>query len=333
MKHNFYFILFFFIGFLGFSQTLPIFRYHKPLSALNLITTSSTFGYSLRKLSTSYTGFAVRLRRNSAGAPEANVAFDIADIVSGNSIVTITKAGDGLIIGQQMTLTTFISTNQVFVIVWYNQGSSAFDATQVNSVNQPELKLNSAGAGGNTKPSILFVSGFPTLAGGGDYLIINQPIENIVAQGIRGTFMFAIKVAANLNHFAFGYRNNSTNWRWSFHVNWSDGKLYFDSAEVCCATNRATPNGANLNLWKQYTIVRGNTYKTVRISGATTGLNNSTAASTTQSGGQFHIGSAQNNTVDQTFSGNISELLMFPTDLPLSDIVAVENNQIAFWSL
>jgi hypothetical protein len=194
------------------------------------------------------------------------------------------------------------------------------------------LVLNSAGSS-NDKPSILFDgAGAPTSGGGGDFLIINQQIQNIVDQGIRGTFLFSMKPTANSNHFAFGYRNASTDWRWSFHVNWSDQNLYFDSAESCCATNRSIPNGANINLWKQYTIVRGTTYKTVRISGGTTGLNNAAASSSTQTGGQFHIGSAWNNP-DNTFTGNISELLMFPTDLSISDIISLENNQISYWNL
>lgn len=313
----------------GWSQTLPMFRYHKPLPPFNLISTAPSFGYSLRNLSTTYNGFAVKIRRNSTGQPEANVDFDIADIVSGNSIVTVTKAGGGLTVGQTLTLTTFIGASQVFVVTWYDQGNPTFDATQPTAINQPRLVLNSAGTA-NDKPSILF-DGVGTPAGGGDFLIINQPIQNIVDQGIRGTFMLALRPTNNSNHFTFGYRS-AADWRWTFHINWSDGNFYFDSAEVCCAPNRSFANGANLNLWKQYSVVRGTSYKTVRISGITTGLNNSTAPSTIQAGGQFHIGSALNNP-DATFSGNISELLMFPTDLTLGDIISVEKNQIAYWNL
>lgn len=324
-------IFFFSLCFVNAQAVLPINRYFKPKGTLELIPTNSSFGYSLRKLKSSYSGFALKIRRNSTQNPEANVAFDISEIVSGNSTVTITKAGDGLTVGQTMTLTTFISTNQVFVVTWYNQGNSVFDASQVNANNQPQLVLNSAGSS-NTKPSILFVGGVPSVVGGGDFLIIPQPIQNIVDQGIRGTFLWAMKPTANSNHFTFGYRNSSTDWRWSFHANWSDGNLYFDSAESCCAANRSIANGSNINLWKQYTIVRGTSYKTVRISGTITGLNNSLATSTSQTGGEFHIGSAYNNP-NSTFSGNLSELIMFPTDLILSDIIAVEKNQIAFWNL
>jgi hypothetical protein len=332
MKYYFKLILLVLISNICNSQTLPMYRYHKP-KALDLIDTASSFAYSLRKIESSYTGFAIRIRRNSAGSPQADVAFDSTDVVSGNSIITITSAGDGLSVGQTMSLATFIDTNLVYVNIWYNQGDSAFDATQTSVGNQPRLVLNSAGIL-NNKPSILFTTGTPALTTavtGGDFLVINQPIQNILDNGIRGTFLWALKPSSNIAHFAFGYKA-STNWRWSFHVNWKDGRLYFDSAEACCAPNRSIANATNINLWKQYTIVRGTTYKTVRIGGATTGLNNSSAVSTSQSGGQFHIGSAFNNP-NNTFSGYISELIMFPIDLSLTDITTIENNQIAYWDL
>ena len=321
-------IFLFSFGILNAQGVLPLNRYYKPQGPLDLILQTSTFGYSLRKIKSSYSGFALKVRRNSTQNPEADIAFDVSEVVSGSSIVTITKSGDGLTVGQTLTLASFISTNQVFVVTWYDQGGS-FNATQANVNQQPLLVLNTAGIS-NNKPSILFIGGSPS--GSGKFLIINQPVQNILDQGIRGTFFWAIRPLANSAHFAFGFRNASTDWRWSFHVNWLDGNLYFDAAEVCCAANRAIVNGGNINLWKQYTIVRGLSYKTVRISGGTTGLNNAAASSTAQTGGAFHIGSALNNP-NSTFDGNVSELIMFPTDIPLNEIEAIEKNQMAYWNL
>jgi len=186
--------------------------------------------------------------------------------------------------------------------------------------------LNSVGTG-NTKPSLLF--------DGTDFLRIQQPMESILNNGINGSFMIAVKSTANSNHFTFGYRKNTnpnSNWRWSFHINWSDGYTYFDAAEVCCATNRRFFNSANINQWKQYSFIRGTTYKTARVSGTTTALNNSPATSIAMTGGEFQIGSALNNP-NGLFQGSISELLMFPTDLSIPNATIVEQNQINYWNL
>jgi hypothetical protein len=104
MKHIIYSIIIFLCINSSYAQTLPTFRYHKPTPIFNIISTAPSFGYSLRKLNFNYTGFAVRIRRASGGNPEADVAFDIADIVSGNSVVTVTSAGGGLTVGTTMTL-------------------------------------------------------------------------------------------------------------------------------------------------------------------------------------------------------------------------------------
>ncbi len=318
-------ILFFFVSNNTQAQgVLPVHRYFSPITPFDLLQQAPSFGYSLRKLKNSYTGFAARLRRNTTGGPTADVAFDTANIVSASSLVTITSigTGSGFTIGQIIPLSTFINGNRVFVSIWYNQGGGV-NATQTTDANQPELILNSAGTG-NTKSSISF-------DGSNDFLLMNEQIQNVVASGIRGSFLLAIKPGANNDHFTFGYRSLA-DWRWSFHINWSDGFCYFDAAETCCAGNRRFSNSSNINSWKQYSFVRGNTYKTARVSGQATALNNSAAASTAQTGGSFSIGSTTNNP-NSTFTGNISELLMFPTDLSTVELNVIEQNQIAYWNL
>ncbi|MFC6268013.1 hypothetical protein [Frigoriflavimonas asaccharolytica] len=307
-----------------FGQVLPTNRYYRPAGPLDITSTASSFGYSLRKLKNSYSGFSIKIRNGSTNA-EANVAFDNTGVVSTNSEVTITLAGGGFSVGNTTTLSSFKGSAVLYVTTWYDQGATAYDSTQTIIANQPQLQLNTAGSG-NTKPSIYF-------DGSNDYLAINQPIQNIVNNGITGSFVVAIKPLANNNQFSFGYINTATNWRWSFHVNWSDGNSYFDSGENCCASNRRYYNAPNIGLWKQYSFIRGTSYKTVRVSGATTALNNSAATSSTQTGGQFWIGNAFGNSTNTPYTGYMSEVLMFPTDMPISAITPIENDQIGFWNL
>ena len=321
--------IFAFLPFFTAQGVAPVQRYVPKQAPLDRVNQSPSFGYSLRKLKRGYTGYAIRVR-NATNSAVGDVSYDTTGIVSVNSKVTIVTSGSsGFGVGSIQTFTAFKGAANLFVAIWYDQGLNGYHANQTVNGRQPELLMNTAGSL-NNKPSILFTGGSPF--GSGKFLIISQPIQNIVDQGIRGTFLWAMKPTANSDHFAFGYRNASTDWRWSFHVNWSDGNLYFDAAETCCAANRSIANGGNINLWKQYTIMRGTSYKTVRISGGNTGLNNSAAGSTSQTGGEFHIGSAMNNP-NSTFGGNISELIMIKTDLSINNVAPIENDQITFWNL
>ena len=308
------------------GQALPVNRYYNLSYLLDETTQSPSFAYSLRKLKSSYLGFAVRVRRGSDNA-EANVSFDDNDVVSGNSIVTVTAIGtSSLTVGQVLDYNTFGSATTLFVTTWYDQGLNAYHATQTNNALQPTIVLNSASPS-NLLPSILFDGTAPA-----DYLSVGQPIENITTNGINGSFMLVCKPTRNQNQLSFGTRLAS-NWRWAIHMNWGDGFCYFDASEICCATNRRFANTANINLYKQYSFIRGNTYKTALLNNNLTALNNSPGGSTAQTGGDFLLGSWSGSPGSTGFFGNTSEIIMFPTDLATAQIAPVISNQMLFWGL
>jgi hypothetical protein len=284
-------------------------------------TSNASFAYSLRKLRRAYNGFSIKVRRGTDNA-EGNIAFDAAGIVSTNSNVTVTAKGSStLTVGSVINFNTFKGIQQLFVTTWYDQGFNAYNAVQTATANQPELTMNTAAGG--LKPSISF--------NGSYYLVINQPIENIVSSGLSGTFLLALKTTINSAQFAFGYRNSATDWRWTMHLNWSDGNCYFDAAEVCCATYRSFNNSANVNFWKQYSFIRGTGYKTIRVSD-TTKIDSAAAPSITQTGGQFYIGYSYGIS-SGLFQGFMSEVLMFPKNFPLFALKPLEYNQINYWKL
>lgn len=308
------------------AQALPVNRYEVRKLVLDLYEGNPSFAYSLRKLKRDYNGFAVKIRRSSDNA-EVNVYFDTNDIVSNSSNVTVTAIGtSSLIIGQVLNYATFIGANTAFVTTWYDQGTNAYHATQTTVAVQPRLVLNSAGPL-NTLPSILYDGTAPP-----DYLNVSQPIQNLTNSGINGSFLLVCKPTQNTGQLSFGTRFASE-WRWAFHINWSDGNCYFDASEICCAGNRAFANGGNINLYKQYSFVRGTTFKTLRINGIATTLNNAAAASTANTGGSFFIGAWSGLPGSTGFFGNTSEIIMFPTDLTNIQLAPVESNQVSFWGL
>jgi len=95
-------------------------------------------GYSLRKLSKSYTGFAIKVQDNVGGATQ-DIGFN----------------ADGEL--DTVALLAYAGSNDVFVETWYDQSGSGNNATQGSSAARP--KIVSSGAvvvDNNGKPAVEF---------------------------------------------------------------------------------------------------------------------------------------------------------------------------------
>ena len=99
--------------------------------------------YSLRKVDSSYSGNAVRIRRSSDDV-EVDVAFDSDDKVSSSSAITnTTEQGGESGETNATTLGDFISGTDAFVHTWYDQAGSN-DAVQETASNQPKIAESGA---------------------------------------------------------------------------------------------------------------------------------------------------------------------------------------------
>ena len=321
------FILLFLCGEKSWSQTvLPIHRYiYADTTDTEIVhPEATTLGFSLRRMSRGYRGASVRVRRGSDNA-EADVFFDSLGVVSVNSPVVVTNVGSsGLTLNQELTYSVFTGGNTIYVTTWYHQGSdSSFDAVQTNTSNQPRLLLNTAGSG-NTLPSIRF--------SGNEFLNVFKPVEDILDGSYSGSFLVVVRTVQNRAHFTFGVKT-STNWRWAFHINWTNGRAYFDSGEVCCVNPRSYPN--NINVWKQYTFVRGDLVKLARVNGVNTEINSTNTPAIPRTGTvtpeAFQIGSGAGDS--RNFNGYMSEVIMYPSQLSSTEYSSLEQNQINYWGL
>jgi hypothetical protein len=104
------------------------------------IYTSASAAYSVRKLSNSYTGDAIRVRRSSDNA-ETDIGF------SGNSL-------------DETALTTFVGAGDGFVTTWYDQSGNSNDAIQSTAVSQPQIvfggNINKLTGTGTGRPALEF---------------------------------------------------------------------------------------------------------------------------------------------------------------------------------
>ncbi len=93
--------------------------------------------YSLRKLSSTYSGSAIRVRRSSDNT-EQNIGFD----GSGNLDTT--------------ALTSFVGAGNGFVTTWYDQSGNGNDVTQSTAANQPTIVSSGIVVTTSGKPTIQF---------------------------------------------------------------------------------------------------------------------------------------------------------------------------------
>lgn len=296
---------------------------------LDQIGLTPSFAFSTRKLREAYTGFALRIRRNTDNA-EADVAFDTNNVVSNTSIVTIAVAGtSGLALNATLTLADFSSGNTLHVSIWYDQGSNGYHGIQTSAANQPIFSMASAGAT-NQYASLAFTGTSR------HHVVVNQTLSTLLTDALRGTLGLLLKpTPATTNNNSFGYFDPSNvNRRWSAHINWPGGGLFTDfGSSVEAAGTRNFVNTSNENKYKQYTLIRYSTTKTTKVSGVV--MQNKVTQNVLTAlvtGGNFGVGTTTGGlNTENGFFGNMAEFVLFKEDLTNMQINILENNQILFW--
>jgi hypothetical protein len=90
-------------------------------------------GYSVRRLSSTYTGNLIRVRRSSDNT-EQDIGYDSNNVLDTASLLSFVGAGNG------------------FVTTWYDQSGNANNATQTTALNQPQIVSSGALLTANSKP-------------------------------------------------------------------------------------------------------------------------------------------------------------------------------------
>jgi hypothetical protein len=98
---------------------------------------SATAAYSLRRLSSTYTGNLIRVRRSSDNS-EQNIGYNSNNVLDETALLAFVGAGNG------------------FVTTWYEQSGNANNAVQTTAANQPQIVTSGVVNKINSKPSISF---------------------------------------------------------------------------------------------------------------------------------------------------------------------------------
>jgi len=153
------------VGFAMTGSTSNWVKVYDPIFPLDNITSAATAAYSFRRLKSSYTGKAVRVRRASDSA-EADISMDSLIKfkngnayygVDGNSTATITSSGSsGLSVGSTLTFKTFFSGTSCYVKIWYDQSGNGKDLSQSTTSYQPRIVNSGTLDSENFRPFIRF---------------------------------------------------------------------------------------------------------------------------------------------------------------------------------
>jgi hypothetical protein len=99
--------------------------------------TGAAAAYSLRKLRTAYSGYAIRVRRSSDNL-EQDITFDTNGVLDTTSLLAFVGNGNG------------------FVTTWYDQSGNARDAVQASSSWQPQIIISGVLNTYNSKVCVKF---------------------------------------------------------------------------------------------------------------------------------------------------------------------------------
>lgn len=269
----------------------------------------ATGAYSLRKIKSTYTGYAIRVRRSSD-----NTSQDIGFNGLGDLDTT--------------TLLSFVGANNGFVSIWYDQSGYGYDIIQSTAINQPQIVLNGSILSLNSKPSIWFT--YSDLGRPGTSTVLS----NTNAYTVSGLQNISVITACRVNNFAspggimhYGPDNN-----------WGLVNLSISNSQL---HNRFGTGQSNNNNYYNSTFGDTNliisayhysTNETLRINGSDV-LNVSGKLSTiANTGNQFYMGYSPISGSNIYFRGNISEMIVYSNN-QYSNRDLIETNINNFYSI
>lgn len=290
---------------------------------LDLIgSTNASVAYSVRKLRRNYTGFAMRVRRTGGGGgsgnPQGDVAFDANGVVSGSSIITITTAGGGYAIGDEVQFSTFYNSRNVWVTTWYDQSGNNRHVSQSTTSQQPRIVNSGTLETSNSIASIRFINSNETV------LTATIPSSTMFGSGYIGTASLVIE-ASTSSTSSFGYSDGGSD-RWQAHINESNN-LYFDVGSSY--TRLSYNNSASIGNLRAYALVAGVSLMEIWLSG--TRVANSTPSLSASTTNNFYVGAIPTFPGTWYHDNDQSEIIIFPRALSSAEIGILNRNQKAFY--
>jgi hypothetical protein len=276
-------------------------EYIEPL-ILNELSVSSNASFSLRKLNNNYTGFAISVRRSSDNT-EMNIGF------VDNELDTT-------------ALLTFCGASSGFVTTWYGQSGNGINAVQATAANQPRIVLNGVLDIRNNKPTLVSTNSTTFLQG---TLNIN---------GLTGLTLNAVGINPNTGT---AVDNRPSFFAWSEQGSW--GKTFLTSNQTQIAwrfgsgqvgNNRNVSVAINPNL-ATFNLIKNSTTETPFYNGVALTPFTGALPALANNSSTFKLMSGESGL--SVVGLSLSEALVFPSALSLSDRTILQQNQISNYGI
>jgi hypothetical protein len=267
--------------------------------------------YSLRRLSGSYGGPLIKVRRSSD-----NTEQDIFPLGNGSLDTT--------------SLLSFVGANNGFVTTWYDQSGNGNNAAQGTAASQPQIVASGIALSQNGKPSLVF-------DGSNDSFLSTTAIDPLFITAVNTpnttaeyvTIMGADSATAGSSgSFYFQYATPTRTARFGRKT------ITDSSAPTFLATsNRQEANNTTnlMTVTRTSTTIALYTNDIVRGTGTTAATSLAPLGGT--DGGRFRImGAYYSNSVTDFASGNLTELIAYTSDQS-TNRAAINNNINTYYSL
>ena len=250
--------------------------------------------YSVRLLSSSYTGAAIQVRRSSD-----NATMDIG--FSGGNLDTA-------------SLKTFTGSNNSYVSIWYDQSGNGKDASQSNTSLQPCIVSSGI---------IYRQNGVPTVYFNGSTYLSTVAFTN----GYPNAFTLAIcaGVKTNTTYSTFGNKTKSNlPGPWDMYNN----NVLVSDGSGATHLSITTPINSTTG-FAQWIFQSNTTTFSAYINGVSNGSGTTTLCSDASYATPIILGSRTDKVT--SLNGWISEFVTFPTVLSTTDRQTIERNQAAYY--
>jgi len=273
--------------------------------------------YSLRKLSSTYTGNAIRVRRSSDNT-EQNIGFDS----NGNLDTT--------------ALTTFVGANNGFVTTWYDQSGNNKNAIQSSAGSQPRIVTSGTILTKNTKPTLEFNGHNLVISSSQNYF---KPLHD----GTTKSFVMSVFYRTSSDTYRSIMSNNggntstigiqlSTAPNWALNdytVNGSGGVISFN-----LSANNTTSNGTLTMYsmeWDPSNSTASNRSK-MYINNGTAIQNNSSNGTPSSSNATYDMNIGSLGSGISNLVGGICELIVYHADKN-AQLTGINSNINTFYSI
>lgn len=329
-------ILFILLSLGANAQIIRANQFYKPTAAAATFLLdaypNAAAAYSLRKLKSSYSGSAIRIRRDSTGNAETDIGFT----ANGDLDTTAIK--------------NHCRNNSCMVTTWYNQGdSSAVNFTQTTAASQPRIMTSGVIERRSGEPTIRFdASGTADFMNVASSTVKFNYLHKAGQAAVFMTFQAAVGTT-NVNNYYFVLDNiNALSTNIGYYILYDDRAIiprnnHIQSWVTAGAGNYVSLDSANnfysadtlallSNLLDNSTATAGNRNILYR-NGTNEQKNNTFSATASTSNASLNMTLGRRATgTGNNLNGFVSELIFYPTDQS-SNRTGIETNINNYYGL